>query len=181
MGRWDARAPPFPLLPLLIAQCAAKPRWRLWDLLRPLLHAPHVYHAKLLRAAIPWEPQPPPTAAADPLACRGMVVAGPTCRHVPSRGWVGGLARPLVATWRARSGWRSGSLAHTLLSSRRGIRKHFWTSQSQATPTPTSRPGRSQTRSHLKHSEKETAEAPRLIVRGASPASGTTVGVMGHG
>ena len=59
-GEEGAHALPLPLLPLLIDQWAAKPRGRVWDLLRPLPHAPHVYRAKLLHAVTPWEPQPPP-------------------------------------------------------------------------------------------------------------------------
>ena len=91
----------------------------------PTTPRPPCFSCKVTARVIPWEPQLPPTAAADPLACQGVVVAGPACRHVPSRGWVGRLARPLVATWRARSGWRPGSLACTPLSSRQGIRKYF--------------------------------------------------------
>ena len=54
-------------------------------------------------------------------------------------------------------------------------------SPSWASPTPSSQPCRSQSRPYVEHPERETAEASRPIVRGASPASGTTIGVMGHG
>ena len=49
-------------------------------------------------------------------------------------------------------------------------------------PTLDSRPkGSRQPSSRVCSLKVETVEAPQSSVRGASPASGTTVGVMGHG
>ena len=81
-----------PLLPLLIASWAAKPRGRSWDLLRPRPHDPHVSTIKLLRAVTPRESQPSTGAAADPLGRRGAVVAGPAYGLVLSHAWAGRTA-----------------------------------------------------------------------------------------
>ena len=49
-------------------------------------------------------------------------------------------------------------------------------------PTLDSRPkGRRQPSSRVRSWKVETVEAPQCSVRRASPASGTTVGVLGHG
>ena len=54
-------------------------------------------------------------------------------------------------------------------------------SQRRASPTRSSRPDGIKQEPCVEHTERETAQASRPIIRGASPASGTTVGVMGHG
>ena len=74
-----------PLLPLLIASWAAKPRGRSWDLLRPRPHDPHVTTTKLLHAVTSQESQPSARATADPLEGQGAVVAGPSYGPVLSR------------------------------------------------------------------------------------------------
>ena len=83
-----------PLLPLLIASWAVKPRGRPWDLLRPRPHDPHVFMPKLLRAVTLRESQPSARAAADPLVRRGAIMAGPAYGPVPSRAWAGRMAWP---------------------------------------------------------------------------------------
>ena len=64
----------------------------------PTTPRPHVFRAKLPRAVTLREPQLSTPAAADPLARRGAVVAGPARRHVPSHMWMARMAWPLVAT-----------------------------------------------------------------------------------
>ena len=75
VGRRGARAP---LFPLLIDSWGAKPRGQTWGFTAPTTPTIH-------DKVTPWESQQSTGAAADPLGCRGAVVAGPAYGHVPSR------------------------------------------------------------------------------------------------
>ena len=64
VGRRGVRAPP---LPPTYSPVGCEAKGAVVGFTAPTTPCPHVYRTKLLRAVIPWEPQPPPTAAADSL------------------------------------------------------------------------------------------------------------------
>ena len=98
MGRRDARALPLPLPPPTYRPTGCEAEGAVVGFTAPTIPRPPRLSRELLCTITLRETQPPTSAAADPLACRGVVVAGPASRRVPSRAWAGRLARPLDAT-----------------------------------------------------------------------------------
>ena len=141
----------------------------------------------------------PPHDLPHEVTARSNDVGKPTIRdrsgsiRMPRRGGGGPrlTARPvarvgeqtILSTWRHAIGpprWQQGSVSDTppefpprLSSSGPSLEKiRLSTSRPRRRPRPSSR---------VCAGKVETVEAPQGGVRGASPASGTTVGVMGHG